>query len=83
MLQLASRETCAMLEFPRWKYFVILLVLVLSTLYALPNVYQKDPSVQINANRGAQIDDAFRQRVMADLEASGIVPKGVTKEERV
>ncbi|AXI82655.1 protein translocase subunit SecD [Xylella taiwanensis] len=69
-----------MLEFPRWKYFVILLVLVLSTLYALPNVYQKDPSVQINANRGAQIDDAFRQRVMADLEASGIVPKGVTKE---
>ena len=41
-----------MLEFPRWKYAVILLVVLLSTLYALPNIYLKDPSVQITANRG-------------------------------
>ena len=27
-----------MLEFPRWKYAVILLVVLLSTLYALPNI---------------------------------------------
>lgn len=40
-----------MLEFPRWKYFLILLVLAVSALYALPNVYQKDPSVQITASR--------------------------------
>ena len=41
-----------MLEFPRWKYFLILIVLAFSALYALPNVYQKDPSVQITASRG-------------------------------
>lgn len=41
-----------MLEFPRWKYVVILIVLALSALYALPNIYQKDPAVQITANRG-------------------------------
>ncbi|AAO28075.1 protein-export membrane protein SecD [Xylella fastidiosa Temecula1] len=75
-----SPETCAMLELPRWKYVLIFVVLVLSTLYALPNVYQKDPSVQITANRGGHIDDAFRQQVMTDLQASGIVPKAVTKE---
>ncbi|ACB91626.1 protein translocase subunit SecD [Xylella fastidiosa subsp. fastidiosa] len=69
-----------MLELPRWKYVLIFVVLVLSTLYALPNVYQKDPSVQITANRGGHIDDAFRQQVMTDLQASGIVPKAVTKE---
>ncbi|GHH56442.1 MULTISPECIES: protein translocase subunit SecD [Gammaproteobacteria] len=69
-----------MLEFPRWKYFLILVVLVLSTLYALPNVYQKDPSVQITANRGGQIDDALRERVSADLAAAGIAPKSVAKE---
>ena len=51
-----------MLEFPRWKYFLILIVLAVSALYALPNVYQKDPSVQITAGRGAQLDDAFKQR---------------------
>lgn len=71
-----------MLELPRWKYVLIFVVLVLSTLYALPNVYQKDPSVQITANRGGHIDDAFRQQVMTDLQASGLVPKAVTKEGR-
>lgn len=69
-----------MLELPRWKYVLIFVVLVLSTLYALPNVYQKDPSVQITANRGGHIDDAFRQQVMSDLQASGVVPKAVTKD---
>lgn len=69
-----------MLELPRWKYVLIFVVLVLSTLYALPNLYQKDPSVQITANRGGHIDDAFRQQVMSDLQASGVVPKAVTKD---
>ncbi|WP_172453163.1 protein translocase subunit SecD [Xanthomonas arboricola] len=69
-----------MLEFPRWKYFLILLVLAFSALYALPNIYQKDPSVQITASRGAQLDDALRSRIDADLKGAGITPKAVTKE---
>ncbi|GAB3305425.1 protein translocase subunit SecD [Luteimonas notoginsengisoli] len=66
-----------MLEFPRWKYVVILLVVVLSTLYALPNIYPQDPSVQITANRGAAIDDALRQKVEATLAKEGIATKQV------
>ncbi|MEC5196473.1 preprotein translocase subunit SecD [Xanthomonas campestris] len=69
-----------MLEFPRWKYFLILVVLAVSALYALPNVYQKDPSVQITASRGAQLDDALRSRIDADLKSAGITPKAVTRE---
>ena len=69
-----------MLEFPRWKYFLILIVLAVSALYALPNIYQKDPSVQITANRGGQIDDALKQRLSADLTAAGVTPKAVEKE---
>ena len=69
-----------MLEFPRWKYFLILAILVFSALYALPNVYQKDPSVQITANRGGQIDDALKQRVSAALGEAGVTPKSVEKE---
>ena len=69
-----------MLEFPRWKYFLILVVLAVSALYALPNVYQKDPSVQITANRGGQIDDALKQRVSAALGEAGVTPKSVEKE---
>ena len=69
-----------MLEFPRWKYFLILTVLAVSALYALPNVYQKDPSVQITAGRGAQLDDAFKQRVASVLAEAGVTPKSVENE---
>ncbi|KAB7762624.1 protein translocase subunit SecD [Xanthomonas maliensis] len=69
-----------MLEFPRWKYFLILLVLAVSALYALPNVYQKDPSVQITASRGAQLDDALRSRITTALSAAGVTPKAITTE---
>jgi preprotein translocase subunit SecD len=69
-----------MLEFPRWKYFLILIVLAVSTLYALPNIYQKDPSVQITANRGGQIDDTLKGRVTAALEEAGVQPKSVEEE---
>ncbi|MCD9029435.1 protein translocase subunit SecD [Luteimonas sp. BDR2-5] len=67
-----------MLEFPRWKYVLILLVLVLAALYALPNIYQKNPSVQITANTGeARIDAALQQRVDGLLGEAGVTPVGV------
>ena len=69
-----------MLEFPRWKYFLILIVLAVSALYALPNIYQKDPSVQITANRGGQIDDALKERVNKALGEAGVTAKSVEKE---
>ena len=69
-----------MLEFPRWKYVVILIVLAISTLYALPNIYQKEPAIQITANRGGQIDDTLRDRVLADLTQAGVTPLAAEKE---
>jgi len=69
-----------MLEFPRWKYLVILLVLAVSVLYALPNIYQNDYAVQITANRGGTLDEALRSRVDADLRAAGVTPKSVAIE---
>jgi preprotein translocase subunit SecD len=70
-----------MLEFPRWKYVVILLVVLVSTLYALPNIYPQDPSVQITANRGAAIDDALRQKIEATLSKAGIATKSVEVDD--
>jgi len=69
-----------MLEFPKWKYFLILLVLGLGVLYALPNVYQKDPSVQITANRSGQLDAALRSRVKDELAKAGVTPRSVEVE---
>lgn len=66
-----------MLTYARWKYFVILLVLVLSTLYALPNIFPQDPSVQVTGNRGSQVDEALRTRVSDTLAKAGVSPKSV------
>ena len=66
-----------MLEYARWKYVVILLVLMLSALYALPNVFPQDPSVQVTANRGSKVDAALEQRVESVLKKAGITPKSV------
>ncbi|WP_256645229.1 protein translocase subunit SecD [Thermomonas paludicola] len=69
-----------MLEFPRWKYVLILVILAISVLYSLPNKYQKDPSVQITANRGSQVDDALKSQVAAILDAAHLAPKSIGKE---
>ncbi|WBX92430.1 protein translocase subunit SecD [Pseudoxanthomonas mexicana] len=69
-----------MLEFPRWKYVLILIVVLASALYALPNLYPQDPSVQITANRGFAIDAALRGRVDAALKEAGVEPKEIDTE---
>ena len=61
-----------MLEYSRWKYLVILLVLALSVVYAVPNVFPQDPAVQVTANRGSQIDPALKTRVEAALKQQGV-----------
>lgn len=71
-----------MLTYARWKYFVILIVLVLSTLYALPNIYPQDPSVQVTANRGAKIDQTLRARVADTLGKAGVSPKAIEVDDR-
>ena len=70
-----------MLEYARWKYVLALLVLLLSALYALPNLYPQDPSVQITANRGSQVDAALQTRVEALLKEAGVTPKSVEIEK--
>ena len=70
-----------MLEFPRWKYVAILLVVLLSVLYALPNIYPSDPSVQITANRGFAVDDALNERVQASLKKVGVTAKSLDRDK--
>ncbi len=69
-----------MLEFPRWKYFLILAVIAIGVLYALPNAYQKDPAVQITANREGALDDALRTKVQEQLAQAGVTAKSLAVE---
>jgi preprotein translocase subunit SecD len=42
-------------QYPAWKYLLISLVLALGVLYALPNIFGKDPALQITSARGFAI----------------------------
>lgn len=69
-----------MLTYARWKYVLILIVLVWSTLYALPNVFPQDPSVQITPARAAPVDAALQARVSDALRRAGVGFKSVSDE---
>ena len=66
-----------MLEFPRWKNILVLVVLLFSVLYALPNLFPQDPAVQITANRGHVVDAALRTRVIGALQKLKLQYKNV------
>jgi preprotein translocase subunit SecD len=61
-----------MSDFPRWRYFLVVAVLVLGTLYALPNLYLPKPAVQVSATHSAPVDQALEQKVTAALQAAKI-----------
>jgi preprotein translocase subunit SecD len=54
-------------QYPAWKYLLILFILVIGTLYALPNLFGEDPALQVTSTRGlalpldmtANIEDAL------------------------
>ena len=43
-------------RYPLWKYLMVAAVILISALYALPNIYGEDPAVQVTGARGASVD---------------------------
>lgn len=61
------------MRYPAWKYLLILVVLVVSTLYALPSLYPDEPAVQISgAKAGTQIDQSVVQKAEQILKTANI-----------
>ncbi|MCX7032916.1 MAG: protein translocase subunit SecD [Arenimonas sp.] len=69
-----------MLQYSSWKYVVAALIIALSAFYSLPNLYPKDPAVQVAANRGSVVDDALVLRAKGLLEKGGVEAKTVAVE---
>ncbi len=57
---------------PTWKVLTLVAVLVLSTLYALPNVFGDDPALLISPDSGAAVRVADQERVDQALAGAGI-----------
>jgi len=70
-------------QYPAWKYFIIITVLLLATLYALPNLFGEDPAVQISPGyaRDVQVTESLETEVKDLLQAAGIESKQIERTE--
>ncbi|MBM4201359.1 MAG: protein translocase subunit SecD, partial [Gammaproteobacteria bacterium] len=64
-------------SFPLWKNLLILGVLVWAFIYALPNFFGEDPSVQLSPMRSAKVDDTVRGQVEQLLQDKDIKPQRI------
>lgn len=58
-------------HYPVWKYLLLLVVLLVGSVYSLPNLYGEDPSVLI-ALRNQQVDQATQDQLAEFLKKSSI-----------
>ena len=60
-------------KYPIWKYLLLITVLAGSLIYALPNLYEQDPAVQISGQSGAtEILPRTLEIVQHSLDEAGI-----------
>ena len=65
-------------RYPVWKYAILLVALIVSIIYALPNVFGESPAVQVSSSRSAiKVDLTTVTRVEEALKAASITPDAV------
>lgn len=64
-----------------WRYLMIFVVLAVATIYALPNIYPEDPSLQITATRGGEVSADKVSLLEQALQKNNIPVKSVVLEK--
>ena len=59
-------------KYPLWKTLMVLFIVAFGALSALPNIYGKDPAVQISGLRGVEVNLASLDDVKSQLTAGNI-----------
>lgn len=62
-------------RFPFWKNLLILIVLAVGILYALPNLFGNDPSVQLSSSTTTKLQQAKADEIEASLKSAGLTVK--------
>jgi preprotein translocase subunit SecD len=68
-------------RYPLWKYIVIALAILVSVIYASPNLFGEVPAVQVaGARASVKVDDALRDSIVQALDAANLKAVAVDKE---
>jgi preprotein translocase subunit SecD len=65
-----------MLEYPRWKYILVAVVLAFGLLYALPNVFGEQDALQVERKDAVAMDAAAQKTVLDLLDAKKVAHAG-------
>ncbi|HSO83173.1 protein translocase subunit SecD [Thiocapsa sp.] len=68
-------------QYPLWKNLLILGVILGALLFAVPNLFSQDPSIEITAARGSEVTEASVAEVRAALETAGAPFKDIETRE--
>jgi preprotein translocase subunit SecD len=69
-------------QYPLWKNLLILAVLLISVIYALPNVYGEDPALQITNARAGKLEAGIQDKVANTLKTAGIDYKSIESDDQ-
>jgi len=61
-----------MYQFPVWRYWLVSIVMIVGTLFALPNFFGEDPALQLAREDRAAIDAGAEQSVKSMLESKQV-----------
>ncbi len=64
-------------RYSSWKYILILFLIGLGVLFALPNIYGKDPALQVSASRSTEISELTEFQVSTALDEAKIPYKSI------
>lgn len=66
-------------KFPIWKYLLLLLIVLVGFVYALPNLYSEDPSIQISGNKTTYAE--IKPKIESLLDKSHITIKNIAQDD--
>ncbi|MGR8980425.1 MAG: protein translocase subunit SecD [Gammaproteobacteria bacterium] len=62
-------------RFPLWKNILISAVFIIGLIYALPNLYGDDPSVQVSSAHSSKLEQDKADQIEAAISAAGVAVK--------
>jgi preprotein translocase subunit SecD len=68
-------------RYPLWKNLLILTVVLVGLLFALPNLFSQDPSIEVTGTRNSPVTEASAGEIAAAMENAGVPVKGIEPAE--